>query len=114
MNTVKLRLSQPKFKRCLEELGQPQQSLAEFLNGAERSRICFSDPRNVKNSKVHSFVEAEYRLPDDEEITDKKGKLDALRLAARLRLEREIQKEAQIILNLNFGRNHVGKISILR
>ena len=114
MTILKLRVSQAKFKKCLEELGQPQQSLADFLNGVERSRICFSNPQNVKNSKVHSFVEAEYRLPDDEEITDKKGNLDALRLAARLRLEREIQKEAQIILNLHFGRNHVGKISIVR
>ena len=114
MNTVQLRLSQSKFRRCVEELGQPQQSLAELLNGTERSRICFSDPRNVKTSKVHLFVEAEYRLPDDEELAGKKGNLDAQRVAARLRLEHEIQKEAQLILNLNFGRNHVGKISIVR
>ena len=104
MNTVKLRLSQPKFKRCVEELGQPQQSLAEFLNGAERSRICFSDPQNVNNFKVHLFVEAEYRLPDDEQWSG----------VVRLKLEKEIQQEAQSILNKVFGRNHVGKISIVR
>ena len=114
MNTVKLRLSQPKFKRCLEELGQPQRSLADFLNGAERSRISFSDPQNVKDSKVHLFVEAECRLADDDELADEKGNLDAHRVAARVRLEHEIQKEAQLILNLKFGRNHIGKISIAR
>ena len=114
MHTVKLSLSQPKFKKCLRELGQPQRSLADFLNGAERSRICFSDTQKIKISKAHSFVQAEYRLPDDEELAGEKGNLDAQRVAVRLRLEREIQKEAQIILNLHFGRNHVGKISIVR
>ena len=98
---VKLKVSGPKFRKCLQERGPQGETLADVLSSGQR--ISFSDWDCGKKSTANLHAVATIPLPA--------GMQSSVQEAAN-RIASAVQDEAQRVLNDSFTRNHIGKVSM--